>query len=70
MTEQYSREIAINFADWCMKLSPKERCTVHPPAGSGAGTGLYQQSTEELFNTYLRRLKQRSADMSVMLETK
>ncbi len=43
---------SIGFAEWRDKLSVTKRCTVHPPAGSGCGTGLYEKTTDQLYNEY------------------
>lgn len=41
------------FRDWYDKLSPAEKCTVWPPAGSGCGTGLYNMHTEDLVDKFI-----------------
>ena len=55
--EQDKIRFAIGFEKWKSKLSPVELCTVHPPAGSGSGTGLYEKSDEDLINDYINQLK-------------
>lgn len=40
---------------WYDKLSPAEKCTVWPPAGSGGGHGLYSMSNENIVYKYLTR---------------
>lgn len=51
--EDYAKRQAILFARWKEKLTPAQRCTVWPPAGSGSGTGLYQKTDEDLYSEYL-----------------
>jgi hypothetical protein len=55
--EQEKIRFAIGFEKWKSKLSPVELCTVHPPAGSGSGTGLYEKSDKDLINDYINQLK-------------
>lgn len=55
MTEYASlkeEEASVEFAEWMEKLTPTQRCTVHPPAGSGGGYGLYEIPTSELYQTF------------------
>ena len=42
------KEHAIEFAKWYHNLTPVQRCTVH----SLGGTGLFQQSIEELYKKF------------------
>jgi len=45
------------FKDWYDKLSPADKCTVWPPAGSGSGTGLYNMETKDIvdkFETFMK----------------
>jgi hypothetical protein len=42
------------FRDWYDKLSPAEKCTVWPPAGSGSGTGLYNMQTVDIVDKFIR----------------
>jgi len=46
----------IMFLKWYKKLSPSDKCTVHPPAGSGGCYGLYNLSNEDLIDKYLKQL--------------
>jgi hypothetical protein len=39
-------------------LSHADKCTVWPPAGSGAGTGLYNMSYEDLAEKVLKKIIQ------------
>jgi hypothetical protein len=52
-------EVAIkwieDFKDWYDTLSPAEKCTVWPPAGSGAGTGLYNMQTKDLVDKFITK---------------
>lgn len=45
----------IAFKQWYDKLSPADKCTVWPPAASGAGTGLYNMSDEDLIEKFLKK---------------
>ncbi len=49
-------EFAINYNKWYNSLSPTQKCTVHAPAGSGCGTGLYQLGDEELVEKFIKTL--------------
>ena len=59
IAQEYSkenlREELIKFKLKYDKLSPAEKCTVWPPAGSGAGHGLYNLSDEDLIDKYLKQ---------------
>jgi hypothetical protein len=46
------RKTAIDFLEAFNKMSPRDKCTVHPPAGSGAGPGIYNRSMEDIFNDW------------------
>jgi len=48
------RKIAIEFLTAYFKMSPRDLCTVHPPAGSGAGIGIYNRSIEDIFNQWFK----------------
>lgn len=50
---EQSRSLAIEFAEWVKTLRTSDLVTVHPPAGSGAGVGLYVLTTEQLFDKFL-----------------
>jgi len=52
-----TKEIAIGFHRWEKGLNQIERCTVHPPAGSGGSHGIYLKTDSELFEMYLNTLK-------------
>jgi len=45
----------IMFLKWYNKLSPADKCTVHPPAGSGGCHGLYNLTDAGLINNYLSK---------------
>jgi hypothetical protein len=49
-------KFAIEFADWCDKLSFMDKVTVHPIAGSGGSSGPRELTNSELLETYLRKL--------------
>lgn len=51
--DEYGKLQSIAFAEWYHKLTPTQRCTVHPPAASGSGTGLFEQDTSNLYEKYL-----------------
>jgi len=53
----------LKFLKWYNKLSPADKCTVHPPAGSGGCHGLYNLTDAGLINIYLSKTsKQQKAD--------
>lgn len=52
--DQYAEEKAISFSNWKDKLTPTQRCTLWPPAGSGSATGLYEKSDDDLYDTFLK----------------
>ena len=43
-----------DFRDWFYKLSPAEKCTVWPPAGS-CGHGLYNMSTKDIVEKFISK---------------
>jgi hypothetical protein len=45
----------IKFLKWYNSLSPSDKCTVHPPAGSGGGYGIYNLTNAEFINIYLSK---------------
>jgi len=49
-------KFAIEFKDWCDKLSFMDKVTVHPIAGSGGSSGPRELTNSELLETYLRKL--------------
>jgi hypothetical protein len=49
-------KFAIEFKDWCDKLSFMDKVTVHPIAGSGGSNGPRELTNSELLETYLRKL--------------
>lgn len=53
--EKVAKKYIAYFKEWYDKLSPAEKCTVWPPAGSGAGTGLYNMETEDLVDKFLSK---------------
>lgn len=46
------KQEAIAYAEWKSKLTPTQLCTVHPPAGSGSGIGLYHKTDDDNDNDY------------------
>lgn len=53
-SDQRLKEGLLKFKEWYDKLSPADKCTVWPPAGSGSGTGLYNQSDEQIVDKFLK----------------
>lgn len=51
-SKEYAAQEAVGFAEWVEKLNPIKRFTVHPPAGSGASTGIYEKSYSDLYAIY------------------
>lgn len=37
---------------WHKQLTPAQKCTVHPPAGSGGSHGIYNHTEEELIEKW------------------
>lgn len=54
VAKEYARQTCEDFRDWYDKLSPTDKCTVWPPAGSGGGTGLYNMSTRDIVDKFIR----------------
>lgn len=54
--DTYAREILIDFKQWYDKLTPADKCTVHPSGGSGM-IGLYNMQDEDLIEKYLQEKK-------------
>ena len=54
--EQHESEM-VACLEWYSKLTPVQKCTVHPPAGSGGSTGLYQLSFKDLLTLFKNRNK-------------
>lgn len=52
------RKQLIAFKQWYDNLSPSNKCTVWPPAGSGAGKGLYDKSDDDIIDDFMRKQKQ------------
>jgi len=44
-----------DFIDYYNTLTSSQKCTVHPPAGSGAGYGIYNLSNKEILEKWLRK---------------
>jgi hypothetical protein len=57
MNEAEQAALLLKFKQWYDKLSPAEKCTVWPPAGSGSGTGLYNMEDEDLIEKFITKLK-------------
>lgn len=55
--DTYLKDGLIKFKQWYDKLSPADKCTVWPPAGSGSGHGLYNQTDEGLIDNFIRKQK-------------
>lgn len=53
--DQQIKEKLIAFKSWYDQLRPNEKCTVWPPAGSGAGPGLYNMPDEDLIEKFLSK---------------
>jgi len=53
--EPEQKDELIKFLSWYKSLSPSEKCTVHPPAGSGGGYGIYNLTDAGLINIYLNK---------------
>lgn len=49
------KEKLLAFKKWYDQLQPNEKCTVWPPAGSGAEHGLYTMSDEDLIEKFLKK---------------
>ena len=44
-----------DFIDYYNTLTPSQKCTVHPPAGSGAGYGIYNLPSKNIIEKWLRK---------------
>jgi hypothetical protein len=42
----------IEFMKWYDDLSPRDKCTVWPPSGSGSGHGLYNKRPEDIYDDF------------------
>ena len=49
------RDTLIDFVNWFSKLKPSDKCTVHPPAGSGGSAGLYNLTNAAIVDKFLTR---------------
>lgn len=47
-------DFGAKLIEWYNMLSPSELCTVHAPAASGGGTGLFNLPIEEVVKKFLR----------------
>lgn len=47
------RDTLIDFVNWFSKLKPSDKCTVHPPAGSGGSAGLYNLTNAAIVDKFL-----------------
>ena len=56
--DEYAQQEAVAVLEWYDKLSPAEKCTVWPPAGSGGSFGIYTLSYKQLYQLYLKHKKQ------------
>lgn len=54
VAKEYARQQCEEFRDWYDALSPADKCTVWPPSGSGSGTGLYNMSTSDIVQKFIR----------------
>lgn len=50
--QEIVREECIDFGLHLENLPEINKMTVHPPAGSGSGTGIYYKTIEQLYNDY------------------
>jgi hypothetical protein len=48
--------LLIKFKSWYDGLSPSDKCTVWPPAGSGCGRGLYNMEDKDLIQKFRKTL--------------
>lgn len=44
-----------DFIDYYNTLTPSQKCTVHPPAESGAGYGIYNLPSKSIIEKWLRK---------------
>lgn len=49
---QQIEDVSLKFLEWHKEQPPSALCTVHPPAGSGAGYGLYSLPMSEVFEKF------------------
>lgn len=55
--EKQMDEQCIKYNQWYNSLRPEQKCTVHPPAGSGLSHGIYRKSDEELLAQFKSQIK-------------
>lgn len=56
--DEWAKQQAIAYSNWKDKLSPAQKCTVWPPAGSGGSTGLYTMTDDDLYEKFLQSIQQ------------
>lgn len=49
---EYAEAKAKEFAEWYSKLTPTQKITVHPPAGSGGSICIYEMTIKQLYETF------------------
>ena len=47
------KDLLLNFLRWYDKLTPSQKCTVHPPAGSGASSGIFDKTDGAIVDLFL-----------------
>jgi len=60
--ESLAKERSDEFDVWKSKLSPSQKCTVHPPAGSGGSHGIYELTNDQLYDTFLAEKRKEGAE--------
>jgi len=57
MSREELKDALLAFKKWHDKLTPSQKCTVHPPAGSGASTGLFEKTDGALVDEFIERYR-------------
>ena len=60
--ESLAKERSDEFDVWKSKLSPSQKCTVHPPAGSGGSHGIYELTNDQLYDTFLAEKRKEGSE--------
>lgn len=58
----FAQRMSEKFADYLDKLPDLNRFTVHPRAGSGAGTGIYKKENSQLYTEFITELNKEKSE--------
>lgn len=57
MNKDEQKELLLAFIKWQQKLTSADKCTVHPPAGSGGSIGIYNLTDAAIIDKFLNKYK-------------